>query len=146
MNEFKYLINGNVYTATLVKTEENSAEIAVNGTTYTVTPYKTSQNQAAYSRPAQAATPVDSAPAKAAPSGAVKTAKAIKSIKSPLPGSIISIDCKVGDAVKKGQKIIVLEAMKMENVLTADLDGTVSEILVNKGDTVLEGADLVILS
>ena len=67
------------------------------------------------------------------------------SIKSPLPGVILSIDCKVGDTVKKGQKLLVLEAMKMENTIPADRDGEVAEIKVNKGDSVLEGTDLIIL-
>jgi biotin carboxyl carrier protein len=138
MKEFKYLINGNLYTATLIKMKENAAEIDVNGTTYTVTPYKGTKKRVAYSRPAQASAPVESAPAAA--NGQAKV------IVSPLPGSILSIDCKVGDTVKKGQKIIVLEAMKMENTIPANMDGTVSEILVNKGDTVLEGAELVILN
>jgi len=66
-------------------------------------------------------------------------------IKSPLPGVILSIDCKAGDTVKKGQKLLVLEAMKMENTIQADRDGEVAEIKVNKGDSVLEGTDLIIL-
>lgn len=137
MKEFKYLINGNLYTATLVKMKENAAEIEVNGKLYNVTTPQATRKPVAYSRPAQAAAPVVNASAKAG---------AAKAIQSPLPGSILSIDCKVGDVVKKGQKVIVLEAMKMENVIPADRDGTVAEILVHKGDTVLEGADLIILS
>jgi biotin carboxyl carrier protein len=138
MKEFKYLINGNLYTATLVKMKESAAEIEVNGKLYTVTPSQSTRKPVAYSRPAQAAAPLEGVPTAAGgPS---------KAIQSPLPGSILSIDCKVGDVVKKGQKIAILEAMKMENVIPADMDGTVSEILVHKGDTVLEGADLIILS
>ena len=57
----------------------------------------------------------------------------------------MSIDCKVGDVVKRGQKILVLEAMKMENNINADRDGKIVEIKVNKGDSVLEGADLVVI-
>ena len=64
---------------------------------------------------------------------------------SPLPGVILSVDCKVGDTVKRGQKILVLEAMKMENNINADRDGKIVEIKVNKGDSVLEGADLVVI-
>ncbi|WP_301027085.1 acetyl-CoA carboxylase biotin carboxyl carrier protein subunit, partial [Parabacteroides goldsteinii] len=58
---------------------------------------------------------------------------------------ILSVDCKVGDTVKRGQKILVLEAMKMENNINADRDGKITEIKVNKGDSVLEGADLVVI-
>ena len=62
-----------------------------------------------------------------------------------MPGVILSVDCKVGDTVKRGQKLLVLEAMKMENTIPADRDGKIVEIKVNKGDSVLEGADLVII-
>ena len=66
-------------------------------------------------------------------------------VRSPLPGVILSVDCKVGDTVKRGQKLLVLEAMKMENTIPADRDGKIVEVKVNKGDSVLEGADLVII-
>ena len=64
---------------------------------------------------------------------------------SPLPGVILEISCKVGDSVKKGQKILILEAMKMENNIIADKDGVVEEIKVNKGDSVLEGTELAVI-
>jgi biotin carboxyl carrier protein len=57
---------------------------------------------------------------------------------------ILDTFCKTGDNVKKGQKIMILEAMKMENVINAEKDGIVKEIKVKKGDTVLEGAELLI--
>ncbi len=66
-------------------------------------------------------------------------------VKTPLPGVILSIDCKVGDVVKRGQKVAVLEAMKMENNINADREGKVIEIKVSKGDSVLEGADIIII-
>ena len=66
-------------------------------------------------------------------------------MKSPLPGVILDIKVKAGDTVKKGQTIIILEAMKMENNINANKDGKVAEIKVNKGDSVLEGTDLVII-
>lgn len=92
-------------------------------------------------RPAQAprtasGDPVVSRPATPSVAGAVK---------SPLPGVILSIDCKVGDVVKRGQKLLVLEAMKMENVINADRDGKIVDIKVNKGDSILEGTDLVVI-
>ena len=58
---------------------------------------------------------------------------------------ILTVDCKVGDKVKRGQKLFVLEAMKMENIIPSDRDGEVVEIKVNKGDSILEGADMVII-
>ena len=66
-------------------------------------------------------------------------------MKSPLPGVILDIKVNVGDSVKKGQLIVILEAMKMENSINADRDGKITAINVNKGDSVLEGTDLVII-
>lgn len=77
------------------------------------------------------------APKPAAPAGAGKP------VTSPLPGVIIEVSVKEGQAVKAGQKVAVLEAMKMENEIQAPADGTVTAILVNKGDSVLEGAEIV---
>ena len=66
-------------------------------------------------------------------------------VKSPLPGVILDIRVKEGDTVKKGQTVIILEAMKMENNINAHKDGKISEIKVKQGDSVLEGTDLVII-
>ena len=120
----------------------STAEVEVNGTPYTVQLEKPAKKQVVtLKRPAQAPTtstgaPVVSRPASSGAAGAVK---------SPLPGVILTVDCKVGDTVKRGQKLLVLEAMKMENNINADRDGKIIEIKVNKGDSVLEGADLVVI-
>ncbi|MBO8479210.1 MAG: biotin/lipoyl-binding protein, partial [Bacteroidetes bacterium] len=66
-----------------------------------------------------------------------------KAVTSPLPGVIVEISVKVGDSVKAGQQVAVLEAMKMENAIEADHAGTVTAIHVNKGDSVLEGVPIV---
>ncbi|MGO4984968.1 acetyl-CoA carboxylase biotin carboxyl carrier protein subunit, partial [Collinsella sp. Sow4_E3] len=66
-------------------------------------------------------------------------------IQSPLPGIILDIRCKEGDTVKKGQTLMILEAMKMENNILASADGKVSQVLVHKGDSVLEGANLIVI-
>ena len=92
-------------------------------------------------RPAQAPTTSTGTPVVTRQS----TTGSALAIKSPLPGVILTIDCKVGDQVKRGQKLLVLEAMKMENVIPSDRDGEVVEIKVNKGDSILEGADLIII-
>ena len=91
---------------------------------------------AATSAPAAPATPV-------VKPAAASTGKS--GVKSPLPGVILDIKVNVGDTVKKGQVIIILEAMKMENNINADKDGKITAINVNKGDSVLEGTDLVII-
>ena len=66
-------------------------------------------------------------------------------IKSPLPGVILEIKVKEGDAVKRGQTLLVLEALKMENDIKADRDGKVTAIKVSKGESILEGTDLIII-
>ncbi|MDR1524386.1 MAG: acetyl-CoA carboxylase biotin carboxyl carrier protein subunit [Tannerella sp.] len=138
MKQFKYTINGSIYNVTVNKVEDTIAEVEVNGTPYKVLMDKPAKKQViTIKRPAQAhTTPVVSRPAGSSSSSAVK---------SPLPGVILSIDCHVGDTVKKGQKLLVLEAMKMENTIPSDKDGVIAEIKVNKGDSILEGAELVII-
>ena len=91
--------------------------------------------------------PVSAAPA-APTAPVVKPAAAStgkSGVKSPLPGVILDIKVNVGDTVKKGQVIIILEAMKMENNINADKDGKITAINVSKGESVLEGTDLVII-
>ena len=142
MKQFKYTINGNIYNVTVNNVEDNFAEVEVNGTPYKVQMDKPAKKQmVTLKRPAQAPTTPSGEPVvarHAAPSSA-------GAVKTPLPGVILSIDCKVGDVVKRGQKVAVLEAMKMENNINANKDGKVAEIKVNKGDSVLEGTDLVII-
>jgi len=135
MKNFKYTINGNVYNVVVNSMEDTMAEVEVNGTLYKVELDKPEKKE--MKRPAQAAVTPISRPAPEV------SGKGI--LRSPLPGTIIDITCKEGDSVKKGQKLVVLEAMKMENSINADRDGVVKEIKVNKGDSVLEGAELVII-
>ncbi|MDR2120993.1 MAG: biotin/lipoyl-binding protein [Tannerella sp.] len=143
MKQFKYTINGNIYNVTVNKVEDTVAEVEVNGTPYKVSMDKPAKKHVVtIKRPAQAPTTSSGSPVVASRPATAGSAKAVK---SPLPGVILSVDCKVGDAVKKGQKILVLEAMKMENTISADQNGTIAEIKVNKGDSVLEGAELVII-
>lgn len=121
---------------------DDIAEVEVNGTPYSVKMEKPAKKQmVTLKRPVQAPTTASGAPVVSRPA----TSGAAGAVKSPLPGVILSVDCKVGDTVKRGQKILVLEAMKMENNINADRDGKIVEIKVNKGDSVLEGADLVVI-
>jgi biotin carboxyl carrier protein len=138
MKSFKYTINGNVYKVVINRIEDTIADVEVNGTPYKVEMNKPTKKQVVtINRPAQAAVTPITRPQQANAGPGV--------LHSPLPGIILDIACKVGDTVKKGQKLLVLEAMKMENVINADRDGVLKEIKVNKGDSVLEGADLVII-
>ena len=111
-------------------------KITVNGKAYDVTV------QEAGEAPVQAAAPAPVAEAKkpvaAASAGAV-------SVKSPMPGTILDIKVNVGDSVKSGQVLCILEAMKMENDIVAPQDGTVDAILVSKNDSVEANDDIIAL-
>ena len=138
MKSFKYTINGTVYNVVINSIEDTIAEIEVNGTPYQVEMDKPKKKQVVMkTSPAPNAVPPLSRPAPATCGP--------KALRSPLPGTIIDIICNVGDSVKKGQKLVVLEAMKMENSINSDRDGVVKEIKVNKGDSVLEGDDLIVI-
>lgn len=142
MKEYKYKINGNTYKVTIGDIEENIAHVEVNGTPYNVEMEKAPKVVVKpVVRPATTApaAPTTQVVKPAAPS----TGKS--GVKSPLPGVILDIKVNVGDTVKKGQVIIILEAMKMENNINADKDGKITAINVSKGESVLEGTDLVII-
>lgn len=132
MKKFKYKINGKEYEVAVDKFEDSVAEVTVNGTSYTVELEKPKEEEAKpkIQRPVGGNAPTASGKPAGTGAGAVK---------SPLPGIIISIDVNVGDEVKKGQTVAVLEAMKMENSIGAPLAGKVTSISVNPGDSVLEG-------
>ncbi len=142
MKSFKYTINGNVYKVHINSVIDDIAEVEVNGTPYHVKMEKPAKKQiVTLKRPAQAPTTpsgesVVTRPAASSTPGAVKT---------PLPGVILQLKCNVGDTVKRGQTLLILEAMKMENNINADRDGKIIEIKVHQGDSVLEGADLVVI-
>jgi biotin carboxyl carrier protein len=138
MKTYKFKINGNEYNVDINSVEGNIADVTVNGASYKVemdTPVAPAAPVPAPAAPAPAA--AAAAPAPAAPAGAGKA------VTSPLPGVIIEVSVKEGQAVKAGQKVAVIEAMKMENEIQASSDGTVTAILVHKGDSVLEGAEIV---
>lgn len=143
MKEYKYKINGNTFNVVINEIDESLAKVEVNGTSYNVELAK--KKKTVISRPAIAkAKNVHSQAAPSVSKPAAKTAG--HGVKSPLPGVIVDIKCAVGDSVKKGDVIVVLEAMKMENNINADSDGVISSIPVKQGDSVLEGTDLVVLA
>ena len=143
MKEYKYKINGNLYKVTIGDIEENIAHVEVNGTPYNVEMEKVLKKAA---KPVVRPVHTDAPTAPTTPIAKPAAASSGKSgVKSPLPGVILDIKVKEGDAVKKGQTIIILEAMKMENNINTDKDGRIAAINVSKGDSVLEGTDLVII-
>lgn len=143
MKEYKYKINGNEYAVAINEVCDTTAKVTVNGAEYTVEWEKPVEE-----KPVVKVQPVAAKPA-AAPAPAAKPAAAAPAggygIKTPLPGVIIDVKVNVGDTVAKGQTVVVLEAMKMENNINADRDGKVAAIQVAKGDTVADGAVLVVL-
>ena len=153
MKEYKYSINGNEYTVAVIDLDGNTAAVEVNGTSYKVdilgeelniTPRpaaKPAAPVAAAPQP-QAAAP---APVEQPAAPAAKPAGNGKPILSPLPGVILDLKVNVGDQVKAGQTVAVLEAMKMENNINAEHDGVVTAIKVNKGDSILEGAEILLI-
>ena len=144
MKEYKYTINGNKYNVTIGDIEENIAHVEVNGTPYTVEMEKAPAAPQKVVRPVVAAAPA--AAAAPEPAKVSRPAAGGKSgIKSPLPGVILQVKVNVGDQVTKGQVLMVLEAMKMENNILSDKDGKVAAINVSKGDSILEGTDLIVI-
>ena len=161
MKEYKYSINGNEYTVAVIDLDGNTAAVEVNGTSYKVDILGEELNIAP--RPATkpaapvAPAPQPQAPAPASvaqpapveqpatPAPAAQSAGTGKPILSPLPGVILDLKVNVGDQVKAGQTVAVLEAMKMENNINAEHDGVVTAIKVNKGDSILEGAEILLI-
>lgn len=141
MKEYKYTIDGNPYQVAIEESSATSAKVIVNGTEYTVEWEKPQEQKPVVKMKPVAAKPATPAPT-AAPAAAAVSGNAIK---TPLPGVIIDVKVSVGDTVKKGDTVVVLEAMKMENNINADRDGKVVSIAVSKGDTVADGAALVVL-
>ena len=141
MKEYKFKIGGKEYNVTVNPKEGKLFDVTVNGATYEV---ESENAPVAAPAPQPAAAPAQAAPAAAAP--AAKPAGAGEKVNSPLPGVIIEISVKEGQQVKQGQKLVILEAMKMENEIPAPKDGTVTEILVHKGDTLQEGDPIVTIA
>lgn len=140
MKNFKFTIRGNEYDVDVLKFEDNVAKIEVNGTRYDVEVHK---------QVMQSKTPVlmrQEVPAPRRSESKIKKNIGATQIKAPLPGNIMQIFISTGDEVKKGDKLLIYEAMKMENTILAEKDGTVSAIKVQPGDSVLEGDVLIELS
>ena len=122
-------------------------KITLNGKTYEV---EVEEGQAmlvdeyeAYKPAAPAAAP---APAPAAAPAAAPAPAAGEVVAAPMPGNILKVNCSQGQAVKAGDILVVLEAMKMENEILAPRDGTVAQVVTTKGAVVDTGAPLVVLA
>ena len=143
MKEYKYKINGNEYNVVVEELEGNKANVTVNGKSYQVELDRAAKP--AVSKPvARPASAPEAAPA-AAPAPKAAPAAGGAGIKAPLPGVILDIKVKVGDTIQRGQTVAILEAMKMENNINADREGTVVSVNVEKGQSIAEGTDIITL-
>jgi len=139
MKEYNYKIKGVPYNVKINNIEGNIAKVEVNGIDFDVELEK----PVAQPKPVVRAVAAPVKTVEAPKAEQDKVAAGVTPLRAPLPGTVNDIKVNVGDAVKKGQTIIVLEAMKMENNLDAERDGKIASINVHKGDSVLEGAVLV---
>ena len=159
MKEYKYKINGNEYSVAIIDLEGDKAAVEVNGVSYQVdiltegytAPAPRPAAKPAAPAPAPAVAPAAPAPAPQPIAPAVPAAEPAApagkgtAVQSPLPGVILDLKVAVGDQVKAGQTVAILEAMKMENNINAECDGVITAIKVAKGDNILEGSDIVII-
>lgn len=145
MKTYKFKINGKDYSVNIADIEDNKAQVEVNGKAYEVemdmTGVKVPAAPQLVARPAAApkAAPVAAAAAAPAAAPAPAASGAGMAVKSPLPGTVLSIMVREGDMVTAGQHIILLEAMKMENNIDAPKAGKITNIRVKDRDAVMEG-------
>ena len=154
--EFSFKINGAEYKCAVEEIEAGLTEVTVNGKKYTVetekpvAPAPKAAPKAAPAAAAPAAAPAPAAP-KAAPAAAPKAAAPVAAaagaqVKSPLPGSVVKVCVNEGQDVKKGDTLLILESMKMENPILAEQDGKVAQVAVAAGQTVMQDDLLVVLA
>lgn len=149
MKQYKYTINGAQFDVTIDSIVGSKAKVEVNGIPFEVEMQGSSLVEEALPTVSTEAAAAPAAPA-AAPAAEAAAPAAAKSgpgagapVKAPLPGVVTKILVKEGQGVKKGETVLVLEAMKMENNITAEADGTVTGICVSAGDSVMEGTTLI---
>ena len=146
MNKFEYKVQGVDYEVEIEEMEGNIAKVSVNGIPFEVELKQPINPAKAITRPKVVAPVAAAAPAPAPaarPAAPAAPAGAGAAVKAPLPGTISSINVKVGDKVNVGDTVLVLEAMKMQNNIEAENSGTVTSVVVNPGDSVMEGATLI---
>ena len=150
MKQYKYTINGAQFDVTIDSIVGTKAKVEVNGIPFEVEMHGSSlveedlPTMSTEGAPARAAAPAAPAAAPAAAAPAAKSGPGAGTpVKAPLPGVVTKILVAEGQAVKKGETVLVLEAMKMENNITAEADGAVTGICVAAGDSVMEGTTLL---
>ena len=144
MKTYNFKIYGNKYAVEVGEIEDNMVDVTVNGA-----PYKVELDMELKPKTVKSVVKVAAAPKAEGAAPAQKVAPAAPTggggtLTSPLPGTVLNVFVRPGDAVKVGQRLLLLEAMKMENNIDADRDGVVKEVKVNKSDAVMEGQVLVV--
>lgn len=145
MKKFKFKINGNQYDAEIISIEENIAEVDINGTIYSVEVEKNLQPVKTPKLIRSVSVPSTDIHPSVAKTSSPNEPKGAGTVKSPLPGVILEVFVKEGEMIKIGQKLLILEAMKMENNIEADKAGKILTISKHKGDSVMEGDVLIVI-
>ena len=146
MKQYKYTINGTQFDVTIDSINGSQAKVEVNGIPFEVTMHGSSlveEDLPTVSTEGAAAPAAAPAAEPAAAPAAKGAAGAGTPVKAPLPGVVTKVLVQNGQAVKKGETVIVLEAMKMENNINAECDGAITGICVAPGDSVKEGTTLL---
>ncbi len=142
MKTHRYRINGNEYDVAVNSISSNKAEVTVNGVTYQVDIEDASPVTAKEDSDESCQRP----PQVHKTSMAEVTVQDGKTVNSPLPGIVLGVKVQVGDTVRTGQVVAVLEAMKMENEIQSEFDGVITAVNVSAGEAVPEGCPIVTIS
>lgn len=140
MKKFKFIIKGHEYEVDIISFDQNVVELEVNGTPYAVEvkrEVKTTKTPVLVRPPEPKPSPMESTIARAPESA--------RAIKTPLPGIVMKILVREGDRFRRGDTLLVMEAMKMENNINADKDGRVLALKVKPGDNVLQNDVLMLV-
>lgn len=146
MRMYNLTINNNNYEVLVKSVSLESANVEVNGEEHNITineikniasPALMPQGAELKAIPTQSKAVYRKTPTPAKASG--------KSVSAPIPGQIKALFVKEGDSVKVGQKVLVMEAMKMENTINSDFDGVVKKVLIGDGDTVSQDQELILI-
>jgi len=136
MNTYSITIDGELFEVSVVSAENGKARVIVGDNEYEAAYELKTEDASETTRPGTA--PLEAKPGSTLPGKSSR-------ISCPIPGVVVSIKVKPGQFVNKGECVAVVEAMKMENEILSDCDGTVSEVMVKEGDSILEGAGIVLM-
>lgn len=136
MKKFKFTIRGHDYDVEVQSLEGRVARVEVNGTKYKVEIH-------ADKKASKTPTLVRKEIPKPKDAHMIKKGSSVQTVKAPLPGVIMQVMVKEGDEVKRGTTLLVYEAMKMENKLTAEKEGIIRSVKVNAGQSILQGDTLL---